>query len=96
MAAIFDFEQIQTSDSILTSLSVLPDPENMGIAVGILLLSGIGIYIYRCYNILLVHCRHFEFRLSFLSADITVIGGNSFVLKTFWLITVSFSIGHLR
>ena len=28
------------TDIILTSLSVLPGPENMGIAVGILLLSG--------------------------------------------------------
>ena len=35
MAAIFDFRHTQTSYSIATSLSVLPDPENMGIAVGI-------------------------------------------------------------
>ena len=35
MVAIFDFQHKQTSDSILTSLSVLPDPENMNIAVGI-------------------------------------------------------------
>ena len=35
MAAIFDFRRVQTSDSIPTSLFVLPDPENMGIAVGI-------------------------------------------------------------
>jgi len=39
MAAIFDLRHIQTSDSIPTSLSVLPDPKNMGIAVGISLLS---------------------------------------------------------
>ena len=38
MAAILDFQQTQTSGSILTSLSVLPDPENMGIAVGTSLL----------------------------------------------------------
>ena len=31
MAAIFDFRPTQTSNSIPTSLSVLPDPENMGI-----------------------------------------------------------------
>ena len=39
MAAIFDFRHTQTSDSIPISLSVLPDPENMGIADGIVLLS---------------------------------------------------------
>ena len=37
MAAIFDFQHTQTSDSIPTCLFVLPDPEN----IGILLLSGI-------------------------------------------------------
>ena len=36
MAAICDFQRKpQTLDGILTSLSVLPDPENMGIAVEI-------------------------------------------------------------
>jgi len=39
MAAIFDLRQTQASDSIPTSLSVLPNPINMGIAVGISLLS---------------------------------------------------------
>ena len=39
MAAIFDFQLTQTSVRVLTSLFVLPDPENMGIAVGILFLS---------------------------------------------------------
>jgi len=37
MAAIFDLRHIQTSDSIPsipTSLSVLPNPKNIGIAVG--------------------------------------------------------------
>ena len=33
MAAIFDFQHTQTSDSVPISLSVLPDPENMGIAM---------------------------------------------------------------
>ena len=41
MAAIFDFRDTQTSDSLPISFSVLPDPENVGIAVGISLLSGI-------------------------------------------------------
>ena len=39
MAAIFDFQQTQTSGSILNSLFVLSDPENMGVAVGIAWLS---------------------------------------------------------
>ena len=39
MAAIFDFQHTQTSDSTLTCLYILPDPENMGISVGISLLS---------------------------------------------------------
>jgi len=39
MAAIFDFSFIHTSDSVRGSLVVSPDLENMGIAVGISLLS---------------------------------------------------------
>jgi len=39
MSAIFDFSLIRTSDSPQGSLVVSPDLENMGIAVGILLLS---------------------------------------------------------
>ena len=39
MAAIFDLQHTQTSDSNPTSLSVLPDPENMVLAVGIVFLS---------------------------------------------------------
>jgi len=35
MAVIFDLLHTQTSDSIPTSLSVLPNPQNIGIAVGI-------------------------------------------------------------
>jgi len=38
IAAIFDLRHTQTSDSITTSLSVLPNPKNMGVAVGISLL----------------------------------------------------------
>jgi len=38
MAAIFDFLQIRTSVILVSTLVVLPDVENMGIAVGILLL----------------------------------------------------------
>jgi len=40
MAAIFDLRHTQTSDSIPTSLSVLSNPKNMGIADGI-----------RCYHV---------------------------------------------
>ena len=39
MDAIFDFRHAQTADSFRTSLSVLPDPENMGVGVGISLLA---------------------------------------------------------
>ena len=39
MAAIFDFQHTQTLVRVLTSLFVLLDPENMGIAVAILFLS---------------------------------------------------------
>jgi len=39
MAAIFDIRLIQTSNSIPTSLSVLPYCKNMDINVGISLLS---------------------------------------------------------
>ena len=46
MAAIFDFLDIQTSGGILTSLYVLPDPENMGIAFEILLLWYVRAEIY--------------------------------------------------
>ena len=35
MADIVDFRHTRTSDSIPISFSVLADPENMGIAVGI-------------------------------------------------------------
>ena len=47
MAAIFDLRNTQTSESIPTSLYVLPDPENMGIGVGISLLSRIEAEINR-------------------------------------------------
>ena len=46
MAAIFDLRHTRTSDIIPTSLTVLPDPENMGIAVEILLLSRIKAELY--------------------------------------------------
>ena len=38
MAAIFDLQHTQTLDSIPTSFFVLLDPDNMGIAVGIVFL----------------------------------------------------------
>ena len=45
-ATISDFLQIHTSSSLCSSLVLLPDPENMGIAVGISLLSCIEADIY--------------------------------------------------
>ena len=41
MYAIFDSSQIHTSSSLRSSLVLLPDPENMGVAFGISLLSSI-------------------------------------------------------
>ena len=41
MAAIFDSQHTQTSDSIPMCLSVLLDPENMGVAVEISLQSSV-------------------------------------------------------
>ena len=64
MAAIFDFQHTQTSDSVHTSLSVLPDPENMGIAVEIPLLSCIEAEIYVYSFLLLVMAAIFDFRLT--------------------------------
>ena len=46
MVAISDFRHAQTLDSITTNFSVLPDPENMGIAVEISLLSCMEAEIY--------------------------------------------------
>ena len=42
MAANFDFQYTQTSVRLLKSLFVLSDPENTGIAVGILFLSPVS------------------------------------------------------
>ena len=55
---MFDFRHARTSDSIPTSLSVLPDSENMGIAVGISLLSCIEAEIYVMSVLLPVNGRH--------------------------------------
>ena len=61
MAAIFDFRHTQTSESITTSLSVLPDPEIMGIAVEISLLDCIEAEMYVMSFLLLVNGRHLWF-----------------------------------
>jgi hypothetical protein len=60
MAAIFDFQHTQTSESILTSLSVLPNPQNLGITVGMSLLSGIKAMIKMFY-------MSFRFMAAFLN-----------------------------
>jgi len=90
MAVIFDFSQIRTSVILMSTLVVLPDLENMDIAVGISLLY------YVAYTtedtsviyVLPVHGRHFDFRHGFLSSVVFVIGGNSAVLKNIIPITV--------
>jgi len=58
MAAIFDIQQNPTEDSIPSSLSVLLDPENMGVAVGISLLACIRAEIYVMSYPLPVNGRH--------------------------------------
>ena len=58
MAAIFDFRNTKTSDSIPNSLFVLPDPENMGTAVENSLLSCIEAEIYVNSFLLPVNDRH--------------------------------------
>jgi len=58
MAAIFDIPFTQTSGSIGTNLSELPDPENMGMAAGISLLSFIQTEIYVLLYPLPAHGRH--------------------------------------
>jgi hypothetical protein len=57
-AAIFDLRHTQKSDSILTSLIVLPDPENIGIAFAISLLSCIPAELHVISYLLPVNGRH--------------------------------------
>ena len=58
MAAIFDFQQTQTSDTLQICLSVLADPQNMGIAIGISLLSCIETEEYVIAYVLPVNGGH--------------------------------------
>jgi len=62
MAAIFDILQIRTSVILVSTRVVLPDLENMGIAVGMSLLSWISAEIYIISYILPVNGRHLLFR----------------------------------
>ena len=66
MAAIFDLRHTQTLDSIPTGLFVLPDSENMGTAVGILLLSSIEAEIYVIAYVLSVMAAIFDLPLTLL------------------------------
>jgi len=65
MAAIFDFSQIRTSVILMSTPVVLPDLENMGIAVGISLLLRTQLKIQVLYNVLPIHGRYFDFRHGF-------------------------------
>ena len=58
MAAIIDLRHTRTSDSIPTSFSVLPDPEIMGVAGGISLLSCVHAEIYVIPFLLPVNGHH--------------------------------------
>ena len=55
MATMFDLPVTPTSESIHTSIIVLLDPEIVGVAVGILLLSSIQAEIYDIENVLQVN-----------------------------------------
>jgi len=66
MDAIFDFMLRLTSDSIYTSLVAVPDPENMDIAVKILLLS-------RIYKLRYTICHmHFRFMTAIFDSLLTL------------------------
>jgi len=58
MAAFLDLRHTHTLGSIPSSLSVLLDPGNMGVAIGILLLSCIRAEIYVISYLLPVTGRH--------------------------------------
>ena len=58
MYAVLDSSQIHTSSSLRSSLVLLPDPENMDIAVGISLLSCIQADICVISHLLPVDGRH--------------------------------------
>jgi len=70
MAAIFDLSLLRTSDSLRGSLVVSPDLENMGIAVGISLLSCIEVKIYVISYLLPVNGSHLLFLFYFQTWDI--------------------------
>jgi len=72
MAAIFDFSQIRTSVILMSTLVVLPNLENMGIAVGISLLLRTQRKI-QVYFEFPVHGRHFDFWHGFLLSAATVL-----------------------
>ena len=61
MAAIFDLPVTPTSASIHTSITVLLDPENVGVAVGVLLLFHIEAEIYEITYVLPIIGGHLCF-----------------------------------
>jgi len=81
MAAIYDFLFTQTSDSIRTNPVVLPDPRKHGYSRWNLIAIKYAIKDICVTHILPIYGRHFELRLQFSSAVITVISGISAVLK---------------
>ena len=58
MDGIFDFQHTKAPDSVLSSVSVLSDPKNTGIAFGISLLLCIQAEIYVIYYLLSVNGGH--------------------------------------
>ena len=71
MAAIFDFRETRMSDSISVSLPELPDPENMGIALDLSLLSCREAEIYVISFLLPANGRHIWFPRNRMSDSIS-------------------------
>jgi len=61
MAAIFDFSQIRTTVILMSTLVVLPDPQNLGKAVGISFLSYIEVEICVISYLLPGNVSHLSF-----------------------------------
>jgi len=68
-----NLQHARTLDSIPSSLSVLPDPGNMGVAVGISLLSCIRAEIYIISYVLPVNGRHLDLWHTYTSNSIIIL-----------------------
>jgi len=71
-AAIFDLRHTQTKNSIPSSLSLLPDPKNMGVAVEISLLSFIRAETHLISYLLRLMAAIFDLRRTHSSNSIII------------------------